>query len=221
VYEDTEASDLAEDNDLVAFWGDQSGNNLHLVQGTGGNCPTYRATGFNGSQPAIDFGDASGVKFLANGDAALAGYLNGTNDPITIFVTATYTSGNFRFLCVFRDNGGSTHFRFFTDNASKIAQDENGGQSAVGTNAISNGNRRFAWMSGSGTCSAYVDATLEINGASFSATTANLDQLLIGTSQLGSLGWSGLVTEIVIYSAKLNATDWANYRTYSAATWGS
>jgi hypothetical protein len=76
-------------------------------------------------------------------------------------------------------------------------------------------------MSGSGTCSAYVDATLEINGASFSATTANLDQLLIGTSQLGSLGWSGLVTEIVIYSAKLNATDWANYRTYSAATWGS
>lgn len=225
VFEDTGGTDAAEDNDGVARWNDQSGAGRHLTQSTGGNRPLFKATGWNGAVPAIDFGDASALKFLINStDSALYGPLNGSNKNATVFATANYEDGapSFRFLVSWRNNSGSPSYTLYMNNAAKIeAQESNSAVVVTGANAITDGNRRLAWIVGGGTASAYVDASLEINGATFVTSISGLDQFLVGTSQLGTLGWKGVLTEIVVYSDKKNATDWGNYRTYSAAKWGA
>lgn len=55
VYSDAGVT-LATDGGTIAQWNDQSGNGVHLTQGTAGNKPLYRASGFHtNSLPSVDF----------------------------------------------------------------------------------------------------------------------------------------------------------------------
>lgn len=210
---------VIQSSNAVSQWSDQSGHGYHLIQSVLANKPTYQATGWNSTYPAISFDGIDDV--LTNVSSGFADYPNGTNIPVSIFLTLNVSSTtNVRTIFTWANDPANTNFvGFFIDTAHHMRPDLNG-VGPTGTTVADGGNKRLAYVAGSGTVSTYVDSILDINGASFSGTTGGENKVYVGLSSIGTSPFVGVISEIIIYSSKLTVSDFNQYRIYSAAKWG-
>lgn len=78
----------------VSQWNDLSGGDRHFVQGTGTNQPTYSATGWDASRPAVTFDGTSDIMFASGASiyAAAGSTMYFLFRPIVLAVSACFWS---------------------------------------------------------------------------------------------------------------------------------
>jgi len=204
----------------VTTWADQSGNGHDLTEFSALG-PTYDATGWNSSQPTVQFGGSN--VFLRNITTSIASYPNGTGTPLTIFascraaafvnpgallhwfadpsVTDTYTFGA-------ADSGGTGVLRVYDGTTDRLGS------------VASTGRRRLAYTYDGSNLKGYVDGSLDLSVGSLSIVKSGCNRMYMGAIWNLTQKWDGIITEMVVYSAALSSTHVTNYSTYSAAKWG-
>jgi len=201
----------------VSGWADQSGNGSDLVQATGSAQPTYQSTGWNSSKPTLSF---DGINtWMSTANATLTGLVNGTNSPFTVMaVVKAVSNTSFKILTGWDDGAGNGRYILGCDNAHKaFATDGTNSRSATAT--FDGSNIVVAYEVGGGTITSYLNGTLDFNGAVLGIAASGTTRFLLGLHPLGAFPWNGLVSEVVIYSAKYGATEAAQFRTYAQAKW--
>lgn len=200
----------------VTAWADVSGNG-YVLSNVLGNQPVYSATGWNGTLPSLTHSSAN---WLACATAPLSTLSNGILQTWSVLATCQATSNtNYRVIGAWDDTLGNQTYSFGVDPSHHIYNND-GTIIASGSNTIDGVRAVMAWVTGGGTTSMWVNGTLEVNAIALGNVFTSANRFLYALHPLGSFGWAGTISEILVYSTKLTSTDVANYRTFAQAKWG-
>jgi hypothetical protein len=212
----------------VFTWAD-SENDFDLTQSTSGNFPSYSATGWDGSEPAVTFDGSNDFLEYPSSSGSLLSELAGSDQEFTVFMTWEPLDLDQDYDLMQWDNGG-----------------ENGGNSLIElrTNAAGDDEARYRHRRGDGTTSLVNTGTPKFTldrrttGFVFSGTALTIyddddTHLSSGSNDVGSLTLvryrlghgdnmplNGRIAEVVIVGSALDQSDYDAYRTYAASRWG-
>ncbi|NJN53341.1 MAG: LamG domain-containing protein, partial [Anaerolineae bacterium] len=211
VYTDTGCSIVAGNSNPAACWADQSGNNNHATQSTGGTQPIYTTSALNG-QPILQFDGGDDVLNLPNSTVPTG------NSPYSVFALVNADvlaargflgSGNYgttNQANAFRFGGGGEVINYWWGNDIVTP----GGSVAAGTNYVLS----FIY-------DATVGREIWINGTS-SATNGSIGRNggaannTVGKT-VGGEFWDGNIVETILYATPLNATTQVLVENYLSA----
>ncbi len=197
----------AENNDLVEFWRDQSGNNNDLTQGTFARRPTYNENQLNGN-PVITFDDDFTYLDLAS-----------TNlNPRTMYVVYQDVSTDFNTTPFTNDDnddgtgigaGDSDGTNVFDDTNTPADVSDNGANYANGTDILDGTSQPRP-------------ANYEIHSRVFNSNLSNANWNYYVGNDRGTSGRSigGGVAEVLVYTTAQNDTDRRDVETYLALKYG-
>jgi hypothetical protein len=233
-YDASDTATITVSGTAVTQWNDKSGNAYNLTQGTSSLRPQSNTRTQNGLN-AIDFDGSNDV--LSAATASNWTFLSNTSGA-TVFVTVfADTASDARYL--WSTFGGS--FGYVGSYGSVLGNDNTSIGSAVGNGAlaamyletstpVATDNTAFtitaqynlgATASQRGFLAKNGGTQVNNNTASDTAS-ASAPQTPLGVGGLPSFSesWDGLLCEMIIYNAVLNATDRGKVETYLAAKWG-
>jgi hypothetical protein len=234
-YDASDTATITVSGTAVTQWNDKSTNGYNLTQGTAGLRPQSNTRTQNGLN-AIDFD--GGDDILNASTASDWTFLSNTSGA-TVFVTA-YADAAADGRLLWSTNGGSA---IYTGSNGYVQSTD---LMAIGTTRAVNGtsamdvylstpsatdNTAFTMTAqfdlGQATASArgYIwknGASQTNNNTETASASASAPQtpLAIGNIPTYSLAWDGLICEVIMYNAILNATDRGKVETYLAAKWG-
>jgi hypothetical protein len=202
----------------IAYCFDRSGNGRHLTQATAGNRPTWNSTGIN-SLGAGSFVNASQCSITGSLGSSLTG-----DAEVTMFFVSTRTNtstGGAQGMILWTGNqiscadGFGNRSRFTTagvDNSTTVAP------TAVLTATI----QTFAVLSGGANLWRFWR-----NGTSIAPVTAFVSGVPRAISSpafslgvVGNIGFhNGLISEVVLYSRALSATEVVSMNRYLGSKW--
>jgi hypothetical protein len=197
----------------VNRWGDKTGNGFDV---TATVSPTWSTTGWNGNKPAMVF---ASNQYMISTAAGFGNYVQGTNQPYTIFATVKYNFGSLATVLEWSDNAIANICSNRVTSAGLPIVDKFTLGAATGTHNIANANKRICITSNAaGSVYYLVDDATEINGVSLAGTLTTIDKVLIGNN------WNvanacGTLAEIIVYNYE-NTANFPNYRWYSADKFG-
>jgi hypothetical protein len=234
-YDASDTATITVSGTEVTQWNDKSGNAYNVTQGTSSLRPLsgtrtqngLNAIEFDGGNDILNAATASDWTFLSNTSGA------------TVFVTA-YADSAADSRWLWSTSGGSAIY------VGSSAYVQSNDLLAIGTSRGVNGtsamdvylstpsatdNTAFTMTSqfdlGQGTASlrGYIwknGASQTNNNTETASASASAPQtpLAIGNIPSFSLAWDGLICEVIIYNALLNATDRGRVESYLAAKWG-
>lgn len=206
----------------VGTWNDLSGNGYHVTQTTNGARPVYKATGGSGSKPTIQFDGSN--DFLAS-----SAHFWGSDD-ISIFAVVKFANATRNaseaIVGKWLSTTANRQWLFYGLGSAAFALQFN--TSTDGTASASwrapNNSKHTAWKVHS-MLSSGVDADLWTDGASVTAaadvTSTIFDDATEGVS-IGALNTSTTptffgqisVSEVIVYSRELSATERAAIENY-------
>jgi hypothetical protein len=211
VFTNTGCTTVAANGNLVGCWADQSGNNNHATQGTGGTQPIYVTNALNG-QPILQFDGGDDVLNMPDATVPVG------NTPYTVFALVNADvlgargflgSGNFGVgneANAFRFNGGGEVINYWWGN-DLISP---GGSVATGVNYVLS----FSYNTSSG-------RSLRING---NLSTTNGSTARNGGAPNNTIGktvggefWDGNIIEMILFSNPLNITEQILVENYLSA----
>lgn len=211
LFKDSSFTDpVTADGDTVGGWLDKSGNGRHWSQGTTSAEPTYK-TGIVNGKPVLRFDgtdDAfgTGPDFSAMTGAEVFIVVKGDSDP---------SSANG--LWSFGTDAASTHYPFsdgiIYDACFTTARKTVGNPTPALTSF-----RLYNVVSVSGEWTAFLDGTQLYTTATNTVAGAAAPRLGRGTNS-GSY-FDGDIAELIIYSAKLGATNKSAVKSYIATRYG-
>lgn len=193
------------DGQAISQWDDESGNDDHLVQGTGDNQPLYK-TGIQNSLPAVLF--------------------DGSNDRLDIATIAADTSRTVFIVAKQSANTGNATVLSLGTNACIMNATGPWGWS---TNAASANVSLGGATTTCGCVTAKVNSNASLDGYLNDGTATNLDPndqvgtsttLRIGGRTDGTRPWNGYVMEIVVYNTALSDSDREMVADYLGEKWG-
>lgn len=204
----------------VTSWADQSGHGWSFAPRNSSIRPTYSATGWNSSKPAIQFG--SSYKELINQSTGLADL--GTSFKTRIYMTLDVSvgSGVQKILSWIRLSGSNGVYEVNSDNnIDEIAYSSGGtlltGNALSGKNNVSylinrptDGYTR-SWING-------VSSIVNNNAAPTSIT----DTVAFGGNAISGISiFTGSIAEVVVYDITSGDIDVMNkYNEYAKNKWG-
>jgi len=234
-YDASDTATITVSGTAVTQWNDKSGNGYNLTQGTAGLRPISgvrtqngkNAIDFDGSNDVLNAATASNWTFLSNTSGA------------TVFVTVfADTASDARYI--WSTFGGS--FGYVGSYQSVLGNDNTSIGSAVGNGALAamylDTSTPVATDNTAFTITAQFDlgkpsasqrgylskngGTQVNNNTATDAASSSSPQTPLGVGGLPgfSESWDGLICELIIYNAVLNATDRGKVITYLASKWG-
>ena len=235
-YDASDTGTITVSGTAVTQWNDKSGNSKNLTQGPGANRPLSGVRTQNGKN-AIEFDGSN--DFLIASTASDWVFLSNTSTATVFIVAFADTAADLRFLM--STDGGTaastgsymavqsndlmsiasfprvgsvfpmvvaTGTPTFTDNTAAIFT----AQYDLGNATIAN--RGYIWKNGASQTNNNTE-----NATASSGNPSN--PLTIGkVNDGGSEGWDGLICEVILYNALLNATDRGKIETYLTTKWG-
>ncbi len=198
---------------LVNAWRDRSGNSRHAEQTVSLDMPTYSATGWRGSKPAILFGSGTSEYMMSSTLGA-----SGTWDFFVVYQHSHTAIASHSFL---RNSANNTYVPIAlsgdaTSNVFRI----NGTDNPAGLEAYKNGSTtpltrtRAAMFSDISTVNSPNGCLMRFGSVSWSVATA-IDRL--GTN--GAYGIHGPVAEIVAVLSSVSAGNKQRIEGYLAHKW--
>ena len=235
-YDASDTATITVSGTAVTQWNDKSGNSKNLTQGTAGLRPLSgvrtqngkNAIEFDGGDDILNASTASDWTFLSNTSGAtifMAVFADTASDGRWLW--STY-GGSFGFVGSYQSVlsssdlisigsavGNGALAAMYLDTSTPVATDNTAftitSQFDLGK---ATANQRGYLAKNGGT---QVNNNTATDAASASAPQT---PLAIGNIPSYSLAWDGLICEIIIYNAVLNATDRGKVETYLAAKWG-
>jgi hypothetical protein len=234
-YDASDTGTITVSGTAVTQWNDKSANGYNLTQGTAGLRPESgvrtqngkNAIDFDGGDDILNAATASDWTFLSNTSGATvfaALFADTASDQR--FIWSTY-GGSFGFVGSYQNVlasdlmsigtgvGNGALAAMYVDTSTPVATDNTAftmtTQFDLG-NATAN-QRGYIWKNGGSQTN---------NNPATDPASASAPQtpLAIGNIPTYSLAWDGLICEVIIYNALLNATDRGKVETYLAAKWG-
>jgi hypothetical protein len=234
-YDASDTATITVSGTAVTQWNDKSGNAYNVTQGTAGLRPQsntrtqngLNAIDFDGADDILNASTASDWTFLSNTSGATvfaALFADTASDQR--FIWSTY-GGSFGFVGSYQNVlasdlmsigtgvGNGALAAMYVDTLTPVATDNTAftmtTQFDLG-NATAN-QRGYIWKNGGSQTN---------NNPATDPASASAPQtpLAIGNIPTYSLAWDGLICEVIIYNALLNATDRGKVETYLAAKWG-
>ncbi|MBT8036351.1 MAG: family 16 glycosylhydrolase [Verrucomicrobiae bacterium] len=207
-YDAADAATITEAAGVVSQWRDKSGNNYHLNQGTADKQPTYSATAWNGSLPAVTFDGSNdyleNVTKLTQGAVTLAAVFQQSN-----------TDANDRAFGIRGSQAtGPSSFSLAMDNTLRY----DGGYSAGSITATTGKHLRVATRSTSSQLG-YIDGSQNINA---SVSLDNIDGYINtgNVSETLANAFAGKVVEGLVIFGTISTTDREKIEGYFAHKWG-
>jgi hypothetical protein len=205
-----------------------SGSNITAVadqSGTGNDmgpystAPTYNATGFNTSYPAMIFASSTGLK--------KSSFAFGTGNTLTVFFVGTMNSGTTAFgraISYFaggaNDADNNASFLLSRDNTNNGVTLYRNGNQAIRAMTTGTPHRVIATISSSGVETIYVDG-VATTGATLNAAFGASGTLAIGLAAFGiTSAWDGAISDVGIATVFTNSTDVASLDSYLQTKWG-
>lgn len=203
----------------VGTWADLSGNNYNVTQTTNGARPVYKATGGPGSKPTIQFDGSN--DFLAS-----AAHWWGSDDITAFFVlsfaSATTTPGEVVFC---KDTLTRRQFTFYSAGAAgyRVSFWTSANGSAVQVDnfaAKTTGFKTYSYtvQSAINVSSLRLDAVAQgygdTNQTQSGVFNSALNQAFVGAGYNGANNLKGSISEIIVYSRALSATERAAIENY-------
>ncbi|MFY0672678.1 MAG: T9SS type A sorting domain-containing protein [Bacteroidia bacterium] len=226
VYEDA-GTDLAEDNDDVLEWGDQSGFNFDVeAAGSSGTRPNLRNASIN-FNPSIHFTD--------DGNRHLASSGNPVDGDMTWYVVyqSTHTDGSGSFwtcpAIVGAENSGTTNDYTISHNAGKPFFKGTGGNNFGCASTTNRNNRKPVILgatriktSATGTNYLYINGGIEATYAADNNTLSDPSSVGIGNHDdpISGSQYKGKIAEVINFSIALGDTDRYKIETYLAVKYG-
>ena len=209
----------------ILHWKDKSGNNLHVSNSSNG--PQYLHTGFNG-KPTVNWDGitGSGTRLRSSSQVFTSGaartifivhdsnaganngtFLNFRDTPLTYTVLSSTSSGDYRYVYTDAVNTNRNAIAWFNIpyNDSVLTWRSTGADSFLDV-----------WLNGTALSVNQPVGVSAVTGAA-GFTVGNRSDPPWDT---GGAGWSGPISEILVYDAALNDTDRANVETYLIGKWG-
>ena len=235
-YDASDTSSITVSGTAVTQWNDKSGNAYHVTQATSGLRPQSGTRTQNGLN-AIDFDGGNDILNAAT--AANWTFLNNTSGATVFMAVFADTASDNRWL--WSTYAGS--FGYVGSYQSVLGSGDlmsigtgvgNGALSAMYVDTstpVATDNTAFVMTTqfdlGKATANqrGYISkngGTQVNNNTATDAASASAPQtpLAVGGIPGFSEGWDGLICELIIYNAVLNATDRGKVETYLAAKWG-
>jgi hypothetical protein len=203
---------------------DLSGNGFHATQSTGSLQPLYQATGFNG-RPCVAFNGSQTQKLVTG--ATIANYINTpTTNPQFTLIASWYqaTTANAGAIAWGSDlqSNGRVFFNTFYGGATMyfdVANASGGRMSATLTQSnYTSPIIHTAYRHGANMAvrrNGAVDANKTTASGNFATTTAKLS---LGSGD--GTGGASYLSELLVYSAALSASDITAVERYLGAKWG-
>jgi hypothetical protein len=229
----TAAAGVTESGGNVSSWADQGPLNQAMAQATGGNKPTYSASGFNTSFPGISFASAS-PQFLSN-----TTYQFTPTTTFSIFCLMQYaaTTADFAGIVSYVANGDATDFSalhsfiyesYSTAHADIFQFGNTGAAYGVPTAWSPRGTPvLFGGVFDGANCTTYG------YGGSGSVGSPNVNTSTIGASgngvmAFGTRPWNGntpsfngALAFVLMTGAAMSAGDVSDLKTWTNSNWGT
>jgi hypothetical protein len=223
------ASTVVTSGTAVTQWQDSSGNGQHLAQVTPTARPSYSATGWNGSSPAVTFDGVDDFLEYATPTGRLLSDLAGTDKPFTVLLTWEPLDLDADRDLVQWDNGGENggnsliELRSNTTGPDEAKYRHRRGDGV--TSLLNTGNVRFylerrttAFVFSGTALSIYDGGTTHLSASPNDHNALTLVRFRLGAGD--NVPLKGRVAELVVTPYALSTSMVDQYRTYAQQTWG-
>lgn len=199
----------------VDSWTDR--RNGFVIAQTGGNRPTYSATGWNGNQPTLTCTAASSLFLFTTTIPALVGAVDADDAQWAIFGVINIATIHDGDISSWQNSGTNRNMLRTTNSAGgRIAVHRDDGVTDVinETTATTGTGRHFvAGVCRGTTVDVWIDALKDVNGAS-----SNLNATVANSFQIGPI--DGDVSELVVVLGATTDQQVKSMRDYLRAKWG-
>lgn len=205
---DDDATFTYDSGTLVSAWNDKSGGSRHFTQGTSGRFPDRNAT-LNGLD-VVTF-DGSNDHLVYNGAVGAA--------PFTFFAVAKLSvAADYKFLIdsasspfaeIFRESGAGGVWAFA--GSAQLNSATSPDTNAHMFSAHFNGASSELWLDG---------ASIKTGNVGTSGWGSSGVNAILGIHNSISLGWNGVIAEVIVYDTALGSGDRGDVETYLSDKWG-
>jgi hypothetical protein len=225
VYSDA-GSTLANNNDIVQQWNDQSGNGVNLSQGTSGSRPTYLTSGFNSSYKTIKFPNSSGAFWLESASNALTYGASCTTISTFVVCQLVSTTSQFGRVISYLGNGATLDYLDVLAYAfgqhssnSDISVHRTTPNIIVDTRTAVSTNYRLGIIFDGANATFYVDNSAG-TPAGNTGTFASTGTFRVAARDSGTDPFDILVSEVVTTKTALSLADRNSLDAYFTTKWG-
>jgi hypothetical protein len=212
---------LATNGQGVWQWNDQSGNGLHLRQGTGVDRPVFLTGTLNGL-PVLDFNAANSSSLLSTQTPGSPPFNGATTSPshLSGFIVFKCTAtSNSRVLCIFNT------FETAADGAALVFMNSltnpyTYGNAFLSNCTITSGSWNEIGSIFDGSNNTMYLANVAQTPAASTSTFSTTSNVSIGCDAGGATNLTGQVAEALITTNVISSGDRSSLNTYFLAKWG-